>query len=183
MAQSVTIKGKTAAVGFLMLSFGRVGLGLIFLWAFFDKVFGLGFATCRDRMTDAIHTGCAQAWVQGGSPTEGFLKNGTQGPFADWFQSLAGQAWVDWLFMLGLLGIGLGLLSGLMLRVSAIAGSVLLFMMWLAALWPVNNPGIDEHIIYIFILLTIAAFARYQKLCCARWWQQMSFVRRMPWLV
>jgi thiosulfate dehydrogenase [quinone] large subunit len=67
------------------------------LWAFVDKTFGLGFATLAER-----------AWVNGGSPTSGFLKMGVNpdSPFKDVFTSLAGQAWVDWAFMLGLLGVG-----------------------------------------------------------------------------
>ena len=42
----------------------RFAMGFIFLWAFFDKVFGLGFATTADK-----------AWIRGGSPTTGFLAN------------------------------------------------------------------------------------------------------------
>lgn len=183
MSQAITIKGKTAAVGFFALSLARISLGLTFLWAFFDKLFGLGFATCRSRTTDMIEVGCSQAWIQGGSPTEGFLKNGTQGPFGDWFQSLAGMGWVDWLFMAGLLGIGLSLFFGIALRLGAISGSLLLFLMWLAALWPANNPFLDDHLVYIFVLLTIAVFARYQKITCSRWWQKLPMVRKAPWLV
>ena len=183
MAQAVTLKGKTAAVGFAALSFARIGLGFVFLWAFFDKLLGLGFATCRNAATNAIDFGCAQAWGQGGSPTEGFLSHATQGPLASWFQELAGQGWVDWLFMVGLLGIGVSLLFGVMLRVGAVAGSVMLLLMWASALWPANNPAIDDHIVYIFVLVTIAAFARYQKLSLAKWWQKLPVVRKAPWLV
>ncbi len=50
----------------------RLGMGWTFSWAFIDKVFGLGFATKA-----------AGAWLNGGSPTFGFLKFGTKGPFAD----------------------------------------------------------------------------------------------------
>jgi len=181
--QAVTLKSKTAFTGFAALSLARLSLGFIFLWAFFDKLFGLGFATCRDAVSNTVEMGCSQAWVQGGSPTEGFLSHATQGPFASWFQGLAGQGWVDWLFMLGLLGIGFTLFFGIMLRVGAIAGSVMLFLMWLSLLWPANNPFVDEHIVYIFVLLTIAAFARYQRLGFARWWQKCSVVRKAPWLV
>lgn len=183
MAQAVTLKGKTAFVGFFALALARIGLGIIFLWAFLDKTFGLGFATCRSRITDAIEMGCSQAWLQGGSPTEGFLTNATQGPFAAWFQSLAGQAWADWLFMAGLLVIGVGLLCGFALRISAVAASAMLFLMWAAALWPANNPFMDDHMLYIFVLFAIASFARYQKLSCAKWWQNLKLVRKNPWLV
>ena len=73
----------------------RVGMGFIFLWAFFDKLLGLGYATLPER-----------SWLAGGSPTFGYLKNATHGPLAEFFQSLAGNPLVDILFMLGLLGVG-----------------------------------------------------------------------------
>lgn len=47
----------------------RISLGWIFLWAFLDKTFGLGAATESDN-----------AWVDGGSPTEGYLSFATRGP-------------------------------------------------------------------------------------------------------
>jgi hypothetical protein len=66
----------------------RISLGFIFLWAFADKTFGLGFATTS-----------ANAWINGGSPTYGFLTFATKGPFADFFKSLAGNNFVDIVFM------------------------------------------------------------------------------------
>ncbi len=41
----------------------------------------------------------------------------------------------DWLFMLGLLGVGLALLLGIGLRVAAVSGTVLFAMLWLSQ-WP-----------------------------------------------
>ena len=70
----------------------RLLLGWTFLWAFVDKLFGLGFNTVADK-----------SWLDGVSPTFGFLKFGTKGPFASLYQSLAGNPVVDWLFMMGLL--------------------------------------------------------------------------------
>ena len=63
----------------------RLALSGVFLWAFFDKLFGLGFATAGNA-----------AWVRGGSPTEGFLTHGVDAanPFMEQFTALAGQAWV-----------------------------------------------------------------------------------------
>ena len=120
-------------------------MGFIFLWAFIDKVFGLGFATTTDK-----------AWINGGSPTTGFLSNAVKGPFAEIFQSLAGVAVVDWLFMLGLLFTGLTLLLNRYVKWGCIAGSLMMFLMYLALLFPANNPIIDEHIVYILVLLLIA---------------------------
>ena len=47
----------------------RISLGLIFIWAFLDKTFGLGFATCRNTKTEVVDMMCSTAWVNGGSPT------------------------------------------------------------------------------------------------------------------
>ena len=70
----------------------RIATGLIFLWAFLDKLFGLGYATPS-----------AKAWIAGGSPTKGFLSSVDVGPFTTAFHAIAGTWWADWLFMLGLL--------------------------------------------------------------------------------
>ncbi|MFC4537110.1 hypothetical protein ACFO60_40605, partial [Sphaerisporangium dianthi] len=62
----------------------RLALGWTFLWAFADKLFGFGFATPA-----------AKAWVNGGSPTTGFLKGTKESALGGFFTGLAGQAWVD----------------------------------------------------------------------------------------
>ncbi len=123
----------------------RVTMAFIFLWAFADKTFGLGFATMS-----------TSAWIRGGSPTSGFLLHGTHGPFASFFQSLAGKPMVDWLFMIGLLGIGLGLLFRQYRRWASIAGIILMLLMYLASFPPENNPIIDDHIVYILVLAILA---------------------------
>ena len=64
-------------------------MGFMFLWPFFDKMFGLGYATPA-----------ARAWVNGGTPAQGFMKN-AEGPFGEFFGNIAGP-WADWLFMAGL---------------------------------------------------------------------------------
>src|SRR6478672_9186004 len=49
----------------------RLALGIEFLWAFLDKTFGLGYATPT-----------ARAWINGGSPTKGFLSHVSSGPLS-----------------------------------------------------------------------------------------------------
>ncbi len=123
----------------------RFAMSFIFLWAFFDKVFGLGFSKTADK-----------AWIHGGSPTSGFLTFGVKGPFVDIFHSLAGVAVVDWLFMLGLLFVGLTLVFNKFVKWGCLAGSLMMLLMYLALLLPANNPIIDEHIIYILVLILLA---------------------------
>ncbi len=120
-------------------------MSFIFLWAFFDKVFGLGFATTK-----------ANAWINGGSPTAGFLSHAAKGPFVDFYHSLAGVAIVDWLFMGGLLFIGLTLLLNKFAFWGSIAGVAMMVLMWLALLFPENNPIVDEHVVYALIFALFA---------------------------
>ena len=122
----------------------RLAMGFTFLWAFFDKLFGLGFATTT-----------AKAWINGGSPTYGFLTMATKGPFVEFFKSLAGSPIVDWLFMIGLLAVGLTLIFNRLIKWGALAGGLMMLLMYLAALPPANNPVIDDHIIYILVLAVI----------------------------
>lgn len=154
-----------------MLAVTRIMVGLVFLWAFFDKLFGLGFATTADK-----------AWIAGGSPTTGFLKMGVNpdSPFVAFFNSLAGMAWVDWLFMVGLLGIGLALVLGIGLRIAATAGALLLLMMWAAEIPLESNPVIDDHLIYAAIIVTAAMARREWSL--VNWWINLGYVKKNKWL-
>lgn len=129
----------------LVLTLLRLVMGFIFLWAFLDKLFGLGFATSPEK-----------SWLSGGSPTTGFLTMGVKGPFAEFFHALAGVAVIDWLFMLGLLFTGVTLLLNKYVKWGALAGAVMMALMYLALLLPANNPLIDEHIVYLLVLLLLA---------------------------
>lgn len=153
------------------LAVARIMIGLVFLWAFFDKLFGLGFSTAADK-----------SWLSGGSPTAGFLQFGVNpdGPLAGMFQSLAGLAWVDWLFMLGLLGIGLALVLGIGLRIAAVTGSLLMIMMWLALLPLENHPVIDDHLVYAVVLWMAASARREWSLTDS--WLSLDFVKKNKWL-
>ena len=153
------------------MAIARIMLGFVFLWAFLDKTFGLGLATSSDN-----------AWIAGGSPTSGFLLYGVNpdSPMALFFSGLAGLAWVDWLFMLGLLGIGSALILGIGLRIAAVSGTILLAMMWMAKNPLENNPIIDEHLIYAVMLWVFALSRREWSL--ANWWLSQKFVKKQQWL-
>ncbi|WP_245744599.1 DoxX family membrane protein [Lentzea fradiae] len=160
----------------------RIATGLLFVWAFFDKAFGLGYATPEKN-----------AWFAGGSPTKGFLGNVHVGPFESTFHAWAGAWWADTLFMLGLLAVGVALVLGIGLRVAAGAGTLMMLLMW-AAEWPPaqhnslgeatrsTNPLIDYHIIYALVLIVVATAAGGAVWSLAHWWAGLPFVRSNPWL-
>jgi|AntRauTorckE6833_2_1112554.scaffolds.fasta_scaffold00033_12 thiosulfate dehydrogenase [quinone] large subunit len=160
----------------------RISLGFVFLWAFFDKLFGLGFATCRDAATNTVNVMCDSAWLAGGSPTKGFLSFGTTGPFAEFYQSLAGNTLVDWTFMIGLLGIGLALILGIGMKIATYSGALMMILMYTAVLPASNNPIIDDHIVYALVLLGLLAQNDGQRYGFAKQWSKQPIVKQYPWL-
>ncbi|SCL33333.1 thiosulfate dehydrogenase [quinone] large subunit [Micromonospora rhizosphaerae] len=163
-----TVRQRAARYVFAGL---RIALGWIFLWAFLDKMFGLGHATPAKN-----------AWINGGSPTKGFLAFGATGPFKGLYNGIAGAAWADWLFMIGLAAIGLALVLGIGMRVAAVAGGILMVMMWTAVLPPENNPFMDDHLIYAGLLAGLALVGAGDTLGLGRAWARLPIVQRLPWL-
>jgi thiosulfate dehydrogenase (quinone) large subunit len=149
----------------------RLSLGWIFLWAFLDKLFGLGRGTPAEN-----------AWINGGSPTKGFLGNAVSGPFEGFYHSIAGAAWADWLFMIGLAGIGIALLAGIGMRIAGAAGALLLVLMWTAVLPPENNPFMDDHLIYAGVLVLLALTNAGHTLGLGAAWNRLPVVQQFPWL-
>ncbi|GHE55663.1 DoxX family membrane protein [Streptomyces capitiformicae] len=172
----------THAVAAYPLASLRLLTGFVFLWAFLDKTFGLGYATQSGK-----------GWIDGGSPTKGFLGSVAVGPMESTFHSWAGDTWADWLFMLGLLGIGLALTAGVALRLTAFAGTVMMALMWVAE-WPPaqhlsdgspsmsTNPFAEYHGVYAVVLIVLAATAAGDTLGLGRLWARLPLVRRSPWL-
>ena len=160
----------------------RLSLGWVFLWAFLDKLFALGFSTGRDAESGVVDRFGDAAWINGGSPTEGFLKFGADGPLKGFYNDIAGAAWADWLFMLGLAGIGTALLLGIGMRIAAAAGVALMLMMWSAVLPPENNPFMDDHIVYALVLVALALTSAGTTLGLGRLWERIPLVARYGFL-
>ena len=162
-------------------AFLRIGLGWTFLWAFLDKAFALGFATGRNPETGAIDFFGDAAWINGGSPTSGYLEFGTTGPFAEFFQGLAGHAWIDWVYMVSMLLIGTALILGIGVRLAAVGGIAWMAMFYVSgAIWPENNPFLDDHVIYAAVLVGLAWVGAGRYLGLGRWWESTALVRRFP---
>jgi thiosulfate dehydrogenase [quinone] large subunit len=161
----------------------RVATGFVFLWAFLDKTFGLHYSTAS-----------AKAWIHGGSPTKGFLSSVDVGPLQSAFHTMAGTWYADWLFMLGLLGIGVALILGVTVRIAAVSGVIMMAFMWLAE-FPIaqhtsagtasgsTNPLVDYHFIYAVVLVVLAATYAGMTWGLGRLWARLPFVQRHRWLI
>lgn len=159
----------------------RVALGFVFLWAFLDKTFGLSYSTPS-----------ARSWLNGGSPTDGFLSHVEVGPFQSQFHSIAGTWWADWAFMLGLLFIGVALILGVAVRLAAIAGVIQLVLMWFAVFPPAQhtstgaptgstNPIVDDHLIYALVLIVFAFGYAGSSIGLGGRWARLPFVQHNRW--
>jgi thiosulfate dehydrogenase [quinone] large subunit len=157
----------------------RVAFGLTFLWAFFDKLLALGFHTGVNAAGVTDRFGPA-AWIHGGSPTTGFLKAAVpqDNPFQGFFNGMAGHAWVDWLFMAGLLGIGLALTLGIGMRIAAATGALLYMLMWAASLPLENNPVIDEHLLGAISVVVLGILLTGDTWGLGKMWAGLGMVRR-----
>jgi thiosulfate dehydrogenase [quinone] large subunit len=184
---SATIEERhivTSSVARKALAALRIAFGLTFLWAFFDKLLALGFSTGAVVNDQGVKTGIdffsKDAWIHGGNPTLGFLKFGATGPFQGFYNSIAGQTWVNVLFMLALLAIGTTLTFGIAMRLGTIAGFVLYLMMWSVALWPANNPVLDDHILGALSMAVLGLTLAGETWGAGRAWARTNLVRRFP---
>ena len=159
----------------------RIAMGFTFLWPFLDKMFGLGFATTPEN-----------AWIAGASPTKGFLQFygvNQNSPFAFIFADGLGSIYqlVDIIYMGMLLFAGLGLMTGILTRLSSISTIIFMASIYLAE-WIINptvgtmvfNPLIDEHIIYILILGLFLVVPVGNYLGLGKKWSELSLVQKFP---
>jgi thiosulfate dehydrogenase (quinone) large subunit len=105
-----------------------------------------------------------------------------KGPLAGFYQGLAGNAVVDWLFMLALLGIGVALTLGIGMRIAAVSGAALLVLMWSAVLPPANNLFMDDHLVYALVLVLLTLVGAGKTFGFGRMWERIPFVAKNGWL-
>ncbi|WP_235738087.1 DoxX family protein [Nocardioides alcanivorans] len=157
----------------LLVGLVRIALGWVLLWAGLDKVFGLGWPTEREASV-----------LEGNSPTEGYLTFGLNpdGPAHDLLSGWAGNPVVDVLYLAGTLGAGLALMLGVVIRIAALGGGVLMVMLWFSALPLEHNPFFDQHLFYALIAVVVAVSPAGRQLGLGRWWSGTPLVRKAPWL-
>jgi thiosulfate dehydrogenase [quinone] large subunit len=168
--------GTTRSLGVLRaIAAARIILGLIFLWGFLDKLFGLTYTTAKEN-----------AWIDAGSPTRGYLSS-SYGPLGDMFQSMAGNGLVDLLFMLGLAGVGLSLTLGIGVRIGGWSGFAMVLLMYLSHPIPwadphTTHPFLDGHVLEAAIFVLVALTPSGDTWGLGRWWRRQSLVQKNRWL-
>jgi thiosulfate dehydrogenase [quinone] large subunit len=84
--------------------------------------------------------------------------------------------------MLGLFGIGIALMLGILMRVAAVSGGVLMVLMYTAAMPPEHNPIVDDHVIYALLLMALVTIPSSRQIGLGGWWSGLPLVQRWHWL-
>ena len=104
---------------------------------------------------------------------------GSTGPFAEWFQSMAGNGVISNLNVWGLTLIGVALILGFLVRPASFFGAVMMILYYIAHFEQNTAHGIiDYHLIYVVIFLLFMAggsgsffgLDRYAKTATKRKW-------------
>ncbi|CAM4051904.1 hypothetical protein [Helcobacillus massiliensis] len=143
----------------------RILTGFVFLWAFFDKLFGLGVGTEPGKSV-----------LNGGSPTTRFLTHAVPAgnPLTGVWNALVSiNPFTDILFMAGLLGIGAALMLGIGMKVATISGVAMYLFMALAAYPFGTNPFVDDHVLMALVLIVLLGVGAQDHLGFGRKWAQI----------
>ncbi len=155
-------------LGTTMLVVFRILTGWLLLWGFLDKMFGLGF-----------ETPAGSGMIDGVSPSS-FVVYVTNGIFKDLFLSMAGNWFVDILFMLGLLVLGITMIIGIASKLTTIAVCAFLLVMWMLVVPPVDNPVVDYHLILIAGMIATYCLGGFERYSLYERWQDTWLVKRFP---
>lgn len=162
------VKEKGAAFPLALI---RIVMGFMLVWAFMDKMFGLGFQTPAGKGV-----------IDGGSPTHDFLiyNDGLFSSFFNWLGNFSGIT--DILMMMGLLLIGTALLLGIAAKLTTIFGIIFMIFMFLAVFPASDNPLVDYHVIYILAFVAMWLTNAGDHLGLGKRWRDLSIVKRWPML-
>ncbi len=115
----------------------------------------------------------------------GYLMNAkTFSGLYTWFASADILPSINFVNEWGLLLIGLCLILGIFVRISSVAGAILMLLYYFPILngWYPNPHSfiVDEHIIYFFALLTLAAFRAGRIYGLEKWCSELPICSRLP---
>lgn len=121
-----------------------------------EKIFGVAYVSLRVLLGGVyLMAGWAKISTDWSAAT---YLSVADGPFSEWFRSLAGSGVIDVLNEWGLFCLGIALIVGLLVRPAAILGMLLMILYYLAHFVVNTKMGyIDEHIIYAAVLALFAA--------------------------
>lgn len=89
---------------------------------------------------------------------------------------------VEFLFMFGLLAVGLALILGAPMKLGGYGGMAMLILMWLSHFPPAHHPFVDDHLVYAVAIVGLIAVRAGDTWGIGKWWRSTSLVRKHGWL-
>jgi thiosulfate dehydrogenase [quinone] large subunit len=158
----------------------RIGLGLLYLWAFLAQGFGITYTNKGPEVAGApveygwyFAVDSSKGWISSGfshSPTAGYVDGSMHGPLAFIAQGLpTGVDDLGWMFAIG--GLGIALTLGIAMRIAGWGGFALNILIWFSAFPPTSNPLLDgEHMAFALALLLLMFLHAGNHWGIGRWW-------------
>jgi thiosulfate dehydrogenase [quinone] large subunit len=164
----------------------RIGLGLLYLWAFLAQGFGVGYTNSNAPATASATAAPVEVtygwhfsydadngWITSGfehSPTGGYIDK-AHGPTAWLVQNLpTGVDDFGWIFAIA--GLGIALTFGVFSRLAGWGGLLLNLIIWFAGFPPTGNPIIDgEHMAFAFSIFLLMWLQASNSWGLGRWWR------------
>lgn len=140
----------------LAVAFGRIAIGVIFLWAGLEKIIGTGLGTWSAKGFLEFGSGGTLGWpFVSGQVTEGAIFN----PTHDLWVSLAGNdaamTTINYLVPLGQAAIGISLILGLFTRLGSAMGTLMMLFFFVAA-WDFHFGIVNQHLTYAVMTFGLA---------------------------
>jgi thiosulfate dehydrogenase [quinone] large subunit len=158
----------------------RLGLGLLYLWAFISQGFGVIYTNSVTNAAGQVTSygwhfsyNASLGWISSGfthSPTAAFIGS-THGPLAPIAQNLpTGVDDFGWMLALG--GLGIALTLGIAMRIAGWGGFLLNIILWFSLFPPSGNPVIDgEHMAFALSLLLLMFLHAGNRFGFGHWWE------------
>lgn len=135
----------------LAVAFGRIAIGVIFLWAGIEKIIGEGLGTWSAKGFLEFATGGTLGWpFVTGEVAEGTVFNPTHDVWASVAGNEAAMTVIGYLVPLGQLGIGIALILGLLTRFGATMGALMMLFFFVAA-WNFQFGIVNQHLAYAVV--------------------------------
>src|SRR5262245_39629494 len=157
----------------------RIGLGLLYLWAFVAQGLGVVYTNSETDASGKVSYGwhfdydSDAGWITSGfehSPTGAYVDK-LHGPLS-WIPKRLPTGVDDAGWMLAIGGLGVALTLGIFMGIAGWGGFLLNILIWFSNFPPTSNPILDgEHMAFALSILLLMYLQAGNRFGLGRWWR------------